>query len=81
MPADLVMAIEHAFRVCDWQENLMPDEMPPQWMWPFDVELGHWFEEIERERKKKYGGETEESGPDKEIDGPSMQNELAEEYR
>lgn len=81
MPADLVMAIEHAFRVCDWQENLVADEMPPQWMWPFDEELSHWFEEVDRKRKKKYGGGDESEAEDNNIDGPSMDNELAKDFR
>jgi hypothetical protein len=42
-------------------------------MWPFDEELERWFEDIERKRKAKYGGNQE----DEEIDGDVMENELA----
>jgi hypothetical protein len=61
VPWDLASAIDHAIRVCSWQENLMEDEMPPQWMWPFDLELEDWFSEVERARKAKYGGDSDET--------------------
>lgn len=49
------MAIEHASHICDWQENLQEDEIPPEWMWPFSEELEVHFEEVDRKRKEKYG--------------------------
>lgn len=61
MPNDLARAITQAHRILDWQENLSSDEMPPEWMWPFDEELELWFEEVERQRKEKYGGGASES--------------------
>lgn len=49
-------AITHAQTVISWQENLLNDEMPPEWMWPFDEELEGWFDEVERKRNERYGG-------------------------
>lgn len=69
---DLALALNHANRVCDWQENLAQDEMPPAWMWPFEDELELWFEEVERRRSEKYGTSRSE---DESV--PMMQNELA----
>jgi hypothetical protein len=66
---DLAQAIEHAVRVCSWQENLMSEDMPPNWMLPFDSELELWFEEVDRRREDRYGGGAEESGS-------MMENEL-----
>jgi hypothetical protein len=51
----LLQAIEHASRICDWQENYAQDEMPPVWMWPFEDELEIWFEEVENKRKERFG--------------------------
>lgn len=59
-------------RVVDWHENLMPDEVPPPWMWPFEDELEIWFERVDEERKARYGGGG--SGGDETV--PLMQNEL-----
>ena len=69
------MAVEHAHLILSWQENLMDDEMPPEWMWALDEELNEWFEEVEFRRKQKYGGNDDEST------APMMQNELARERR
>lgn len=66
------MAIEHAHRILDWQENLIKDEMPPRWMWPFEDELEIWFEEVERKREERYGGK---GGSDDSV--PMMSNELS----
>lgn len=72
-PHDLVVAIEHASKVCDWQENLLSEEVPPSWMWPFDEELVEWFEAIDEKRKDRYGG-----GDDSSSGGDGMMsNELA----
>lgn len=35
--------------------------MPPEWMWPFDDDLEVWFEDVDRKRKEKYGGDSEPS--------------------
>lgn len=55
VPNDFLMAVEHAARICDWQENLPEDEMPPFWMWPFEDALTEWFDEVAQKRKEKYG--------------------------
>jgi hypothetical protein len=68
------MALDHAHRVCDWQENLLSDEMPPRWMWPFEDELEIWFEAVEEQRKARYGGG--DSSGDTSV--PMMKNELAQ---
>lgn len=72
MPNDLVRAIAHAHRLLDWEENLQSEEMPPEWMWPFDDELEAWFEEVQRKRDEKYGGDSSASSE------PMMSNDLAE---
>lgn len=36
-----------------WHENYPADEIPPEWMWPFNKELDDWFEEVELERERK----------------------------
>lgn len=62
--------MEHAHRVLSWQENLMSEEVPPPWMWPFEDELELWFEEVDRKRKERFGG-------DSEPEGEMMENEYA----
>lgn len=74
MPWDLATAISHAHRVLSWQENLQKDEIPPQWMWPFEDELDTWFEEVERARNEKYGINKE----DDDESGSMMSNEYAQ---
>jgi hypothetical protein len=51
-----VHAISHANRILYWQENLDEDEMPPQWMFPYDEPLNAHFEKLSEARKEKYGG-------------------------
>lgn len=68
MPCDLAIALDQAYRILHWQENLTEDEMPPKWMWHLEWELELWFEEVERLREEKYGG-----GRDEEV--PMMKNE------
>lgn len=72
MPYELLFAIQHANRICDWQENMLSEECPPQWMWPFNDELEAWFDDVDAARKARYGGE---SNDDTEV--PMMANELA----
>jgi hypothetical protein len=60
--------------ILHWQENLVRDEMPPEWMWCIDHELEIWFERIEAERDERYGREERERVP-------MMQNELTEDLR
>lgn len=76
IPWDLSLAIDHAIRVCSWQENLIGKEMPPQWMWPFEDELELWFERVDAQRKEKYGG-----GSDDDETSPMMSNEFSERFR
>lgn len=76
IPWDLSVAIEQGLRICNWQENLLDDEMPPNWMWPFDDELEIWFENVDRERAEKYGGSSSSS----DVESTEMMgNELARE--
>lgn len=51
--------------VLDWSENLDSEEMPPEWLWPFDDEVGEWLEDVMAARKKKYssGGSDDEEVP------------------
>lgn len=72
MPADLLRAITHAFKILSWYENLEEEEIPPEWMWPFDDELKLWFEEMAEARKAKYNGS---GSGDTEV--PLMENELS----
>lgn len=63
VPADLMLAIEHAHRVLTWRENLPDDEMPPSWMWHLESELDSWFANVEEKRKNKNdGGDDEDTG-------------------
>lgn len=68
-------AIAHAHRILDWQENLQSEEMPPEWMWPFDEDLELWFEEVDRNRKEKYGGNADSSSEE------MLENEYARDRR
>ncbi len=65
-------AIQHAYRVINWQENLPGDEMPPEWMWPLGEPLEDWFKTVEYRRKQKYGVTS-----DDDDDDDFMENELA----
>lgn len=67
------MAIQHAMTVLQWRENLVSEEMPPEWMWIFDNELEIHFQEVDRARKAKYGISDDE---DYEYEEPSVGNEL-----
>lgn len=55
MPADLVVAVQHAYRILSWQENLTDEEIPPEWMWPLEWELERWFDEVKFKREERYG--------------------------
>lgn len=72
MPHELVMAISHAHRILDWQENLSSDEVPPSWMWPFEDELEIWFDQVEEKRSERYGNRG-----DNDTTVPMMSNEMA----
>jgi hypothetical protein len=68
-------AIEHGHKVLDWQENLMADEVPPEWMWPFQEELELWFEEVQHRRDEKWGTNSGD------VTAPMMSNEYADSLR
>lgn len=70
---DLVMAIQHGYRVLSWFEHLPEDERPPRWMWHLEHELDSWFDQVDQRRKAKYGGSSDDDGPM----GEMMSNELA----
>lgn len=61
-----------------WQENLRDEEMPPQWMWPFDEELADHFEEVFKDRKSGGSG-SRSRGLGRDDD--EVQNGLASELR
>lgn len=70
------MAMEHANRVLDWHENLTKEEVPPEWMWPFEDELDVWFEQVEENRKAKYGVDSGSSSSSQTV--PMSKNEFAQ---
>lgn len=69
-PADLLRAIYHANKILDWYENLTEDDIPPEWMWPFETALDEWFKE--RKAEKATGSEASD---DRTV-VPLMENEL-----
>lgn len=70
------MAVSHALTIINWQENLITDEMPPEWMWPLNEELDDWFAEVKRARDDDSGvGDRMEDAPD------MMQNTLSAGHR
>lgn len=75
VPVEVIQAVEHAFKILDWYENMTKDEVPPRWMWTVDHELDLWFEEVERQREEKYGGRSEDES------AGMMSNELAEQLK
>lgn len=66
-------AVAHAHKILDWFEHLMPNEVPPEWMWPFDDLLEEWFEDVMAARKSGMGMDDE--------DDETFQNELSPRYR
>lgn len=67
-------AIQHANKVLDWAENLEADEMPPEWMWPWEEELDSWFETVKQKREERFSGGSTSSD---DSGGPMLQNEYA----
>lgn len=72
------MAIEQASRILDWMENLTKEEIPPEWMWPFEDELEQWFADVEEARKQKYGVSSDDTSSSGEMSGPMSKNEFAQ---
>lgn len=78
IPWFLQVAIEHALTILSWHENLMKDEVPPEYLWE-DVEgLEQWWRSVEEKRRD---GLPTSGGYDEDDDEPSSagmaQNELA----
>jgi hypothetical protein len=55
--------------VLSWMEHLSTEELPPQWMWPFDDEIERHFERVRDARA--HGTSMDED------DGPMLRNEYA----
>lgn len=75
VPADLILAIEHAHRVLSWRENLSGDDMPPSWMWHIESELDSWFQAVDERRKDGRPGGDDDEG------SVGVQNEFAKGMR
>ena len=50
IPWDFQMAVDQAYRIISWLDNLPKKEMPPQWMWPFDEKIIEWFNAVNSDR-------------------------------
>lgn len=48
--------------------------MPPEWMWSVDEELETWFEQVEEDRREKWGNRG--GGRERDERPPLMQNAL-----
>lgn len=77
VPADLMLAIEHAHRILTWRENLPNEEMPPAWMWHLERELDLWFKQVEKNREDNRPG----GGGGDEGSSGGVQNELTKGMR
>lgn len=63
--------------VLAWQENLVKDEIPPEWMWSLDDELEKWFDDVEEARRDRYESRRN-GGRSRDQEAPQMMvNELA----
>lgn len=56
-----------------WEENLLADDMPPEWMWALPEDLAEWFDEVEQRYRS---GRTRD-----EDEGEMVDNELARNRR
>ena len=56
MPNDLFNAFEHAYRVINWQENMLDDECPEPWKWHLDWEIEEHFKVLKSRREAKKQG-------------------------
>ena len=68
IPYDFQEAVDQAYRIISWLDNLPSKEIPPIWMWPFDNKVNEWFEAVKQSR--------DEGGPGPGEEGNMMQNEL-----
>lgn len=67
IPYDFQEAVDQAYRIISWLDNLVAKEVPPMWMWPFDRKITEWFDAVKRERD----GDSSADEPE------MMQNEFA----
>jgi hypothetical protein len=79
VPHDLHLALEHAYKILNWQENLSDDEMPPRWMWHLDWELEAHFATVRRKRDEKFG--TSDSSAGGEPEDLWEENSLASRFK
>lgn len=59
-----------------WFENILPAEIPPEWMWPFPEELDTWWDEVKQAREM---GGMSRMEPGEDV--PMMSNDLAKDLR
>lgn len=76
MPHRLFEAIRMALIFIGFGE-LPKEERPPRSIWLDEEKLGSWFEQVERDRERKYGGKGK-GGGDTTLEGESVQNKAAE---
>jgi hypothetical protein len=55
-------------------DELPKEERPPRRIWLNSEALHQWFEQVERDREKKYGGK---SGGDTVLEGEPVENKAA----
>jgi len=56
-----------------WEENLLGDDIPPEWMWGLPDDLSEWFDEVEE--RYRSGRATRDDSED------MVDNELARDRR
>jgi hypothetical protein len=55
-----------------WEENLLEDDMPPEWMWGMPDDLEEWFDEVSARYRE---------GRTRDDDESMVENELARDRR
>jgi hypothetical protein len=58
-------------------EELEKEERPPKKIWLDDEKLEAWFQQVEKNRERKYGGKGK-GDSDETLEGESVQNRAAE---
>lgn len=81
VPHDLHTAIEQAYRVLSWQENLTDEEMPPRWMWHLDWELEAHFTTVKRKRDERFGINSSSEDSSSENEDLWEDNSLASRFK